>query len=682
MQGRQNRHDRIARSPVARALDPAVASPRPAPQPGPAPCPSPPPRGRHLVEAQRLAHVGSFEYDHAADRLVWSAEMFRIFGLTAGEFRGRASDFFTRVHPEDRERVERRVREVLARRVPFDAEYRIVRPDGSVRYVHARFETTYEAGGRPRRSMGIVQDITDRTRVEQALQDSHRFAYEVINSAQEGIAVFDRHKRCRLWNAWMTAVTGQELSDVLGRQAWDVLPLFGDAGGEALLDRALGGEVVDIPDTPYSYGGGRSGWLTGRVAPLRDARGQIVGATATIQDVSQRKQAEEVLRQTQTQLLQAQKMEAVGRLAGGIAHDFNNLLTAILGYGQFLLESHPPGDPLHSDIAEVMRAGERAAALTRQLLAFSRRQVLEPRVLDLNDTVATVARLLERVIGEDIDLAVLPAPDLWRVCADPGQIERVLLNLAVNARDAMPEGGHLTIETANVVFSDAALCHRPGMRPGAYVRLAVTDTGVGMPPEVQAHIFEPFFTTKDVGRGTGLGLATVYGIVKQSNGFIYCHSTPGRGTTFEIFLPRTEGEPQRPEPPRPVEPNGDGETILLVEDDAAVRGLARALLEAKGYRVLAAADGEQAVELAERHQGPVHLLLTDVVMPGLSGREVAARVSAVRPDARVLYMSGYPDDVIDQRGILEPGLRLLQKPFTATALLVAVREALAGDSRA
>jgi two-component system cell cycle sensor histidine kinase/response regulator CckA len=633
---------------------------------------------RHLVEAQRLAHVGSFEYDHTEDRLQWSAEMFRIFGIAPDAFRGRAADFFDRIHPEDRERVERRVRNVLARGLPFDAEYRIVRPDGSVRHVHARFETSTDPDGRPRRSIGIVQDITDRALVERALQDSHQFAYEVLNSAQEGIVVIDRQKRCRLWNAYMEAMTGLPLAEVLGRQVWDVLPLFREAPGEALLDRALAGETVEIPDTEYDHAAhGRLQWVTGRVAPLRDARGRVVGVTATLQDVSQRKTAEVALQQTQEQLLQAQKMEAVGRLAGGIAHDFNNLLTAILGYGQFLLESHPPGDPLHTDVTEIMRAGERAAALTRQLLAFGRRQVLEPRVIDLNEVVANVAKLLERVIGEDIELAILTGAGLWRVFADPTQIERILMNLAVNARDAMPDGGRLTIETANVLYRPEMVRHRPGMKPGSYVRLVVSDTGVGMPAEVRAHIFEPFFTTKATGRGTGLGLATVYGIVKQSNGFIWCDSAPGRGTTFEILLPKVEGEPEPVAPPGSLaQPNGHGETILLVEDDPAVRDLARAVLEAKGYLVLAAADGAEALALAARHAGPVDVLLTDVVMPGLSGREVAERLSAARPALRVVYMSGYPDDIIGQRGVIEPHVRFLQKPFTASTLLARVREAL------
>lgn len=678
MRERHRRHsgERGDPAPAERRLDaPAVRR-----GPGRAAGPAVGSNDSHLAEAQRLACLGSFEYDHVEDRLCWSPEMFRIFGLAPKEFAGRASDFFDRVHPEDRERVTRRVRDVLARRAPFDAEYRIVRRDGSVRHVHARFETRYDARGRARRSVGVVQDITDRALVERALQNAHQFAYEVISSAQEGIVVVDRQKRCRLWNTYMEAMTGRSLSEVMGQQAWDVLPLFRDGAGDALLDRALAGETVEIPDTAYpDETGGRSRWLTGRVAPLRDALGRIVGVTATIQDVTQRKAAEEVLRQTQDQLLQAQKMEAVGRLAGGIAHDFNNLLTAILGYGQFLLDNHPPGDPLHDDIAEVMRAGERAAALTRQLLAFSRRQVLEPRILDLNETMATVAKLLERVIGEDIELAVIPAPGLWRVSADPGQIERIILNLAVNARDAMPEGGTLTIETANVVFSPEAVRHRAPMRPGAYVRLAVSDTGVGMPPEVREHIFEPFFTTKSVGRGTGLGLATVYGIVKQSNGFIWCESTPGRGTTFEILLPRVEGEPEgEAERQVGVQTNGHGETILLVEDDPAVRDLARALLEARGYSVLAAPDGHQALHMADSHGGPLHLLLTDVVMPGLSGRDVAERLTASRPEVRVLYMSGYPDEVLGTRRVLGPDVHLLHKPFTAAVLLERVREAIAG----
>ncbi|HEU5261858.1 MAG TPA: PAS domain S-box protein [Gemmatimonadales bacterium] len=384
-------------------------------------------------------------------------------------------------------------------------------------------------------------------------------------------------------------------------------------------------------------------------------------------------------RQLEDQLRQSQKMEAVGQLAGGIAHDFNNLLTAILGSTQLLLHVTPPGDPRREDAEEIQNAGIRAAELTRQLLAFSRRQVLAPKVLDVNAVVSSMDRMLRRLIGEDIELVTQLATDLDSVSADPGQLEQVLLNLAVNARDAMPRGGRLTIETANVALTAEYAERHHRMPPGAYVLLAVSDTGVGMDEATQAHLFEPFFTTKEVGKGTGLGLATVYGIVKQSGGYIWVYSEPERGTTLKVYLPRVTGAA---EPLRAALPRGDlqhgSETVLLVEDAAPVRALARKGLEAYGYRVLDAPDGPTALDLAARHAGGIDVLVTDVVMPGMSGRELAERLAPHRPEMKVLYTSGYTDDAMVRQGVLRSGVAFLQKPFVPETLARKVREVLDG----
>jgi CheY-like chemotaxis protein len=375
-------------------------------------------------------------------------------------------------------------------------------------------------------------------------------------------------------------------------------------------------------------------------------------------------------------------MEAVGRLAGGIAHDFNNLLTVITSYSDILLEDLASQDPRRGDVEEIGKAAASAARLTRQLLAFSRQQVLEPRVLDLNASLASADKLLRRLLGEDIELVTAPAPSLGTVKADPGQLEQVIVNLAVNARDAMPEGGKLTLETANADMDDAYVREHPAAKPGSYVVLAVSDTGVGMDEETQRRIFEPFFTTKEAGKGTGLGLATVYGIVKQSGGFIWVYSEPGHGTTFKIYLPRVE-EPVDAET-RPVPPLGSlrgTETVLLVEDAAAVRAVIHQTLDRLGYRVLEAPNGEAALHLATKHRGPIHLLLTDVVMPELGGRQLAERLSALRPELRVLYASGYTDDAVVRHGVLKPGIAYLQKPFTPEVLALKVREVLDAPPR-
>ncbi|HWW15112.1 MAG TPA: ATP-binding protein [Candidatus Dormibacteraeota bacterium] len=390
------------------------------------------------------------------------------------------------------------------------------------------------------------------------------------------------------------------------------------------------------------------------------------------EDVTERRALEQQLRQSQ-------KMEAVGRLAGGIAHDFNNLLMVISGYSEFLLDRLGPEPALRAPAQEIANAAGRATSLTRQLLAFSRKQMLAPKILDLNGVVTENLKMLTRVIGEDIDLVMVPAAGLGTVRADAGQIEQVIMNLAVNARDAMPAGGKLTIETSNVTLDEEQARFHPPLTPGNYVLLAISDTGAGMDSETQSRIFEPFFTTKGV-KGTGLGLSTVYGIVKQSGGYIWVYSEQGKGTTFKIYLPRVADAVERPVkipvPSESVAIEPGTETILLVEDEANLRYLARQFLEKQGYRVIDAADGAVAMQIAVAHEGVIHLLLTDVIMPGMNGRELAQHILEIRPNVKVLYMSGYTENVIGRNGTLDAGVRLLQKPFTLRDLKSKVREVL------
>ncbi|MGH9669922.1 MAG: ATP-binding protein, partial [Terriglobales bacterium] len=379
---------------------------------------------------------------------------------------------------------------------------------------------------------------------------------------------------------------------------------------------------------------------------------------------------------------QAQKIEAVGRLAGGVAHDFNNLLMVIKGYTEMLLKDLPHGQPQHAYAQEVMRAADQAVAVTQQLLAFSRKQVLAPKVLDLNSIILGMGKMLPRLIPEDIELSILPAAELGLVKADPTQIQQVIMNLVLNARDSMPRGGKLSIETSNVELGkDYAFWH-VSVVPGPYVMLAVTDTGQGMDAETQARIFEPFFTTKEKGKGPGLGLATVYGIVKQSGGYIWVYSEAGAGTTFKVYFPRVEGTAEKVRVSEAADALATGsETILLVEDDEGVRELAREFLEKRGYHVLVATSGRQAVQLVEQHPGPIHLMITDVVMPGMSGRELVDRVTAHRKNMRVLYVSGYTEDAVLQHGVENAGTMFLPKPFALGALARKVREVLAGGQQ-
>ncbi len=404
------------------------------------------------------------------------------------------------------------------------------------------------------------------------------------------------------------------------------------------------------------------------VRAQRDGAGQVEFYETFVRDITNQRQLE-------AQLAQAQKMEAIGRLAGGVAHDFNNLLTVILSYSELLLEDLPAGSSDREDVAQIRKAAQGAGELTRQLLAFSRQQVLQPKVVDLNAAVSGIERLLARVLREDIKLRCTLAQDAGTIRVDPGQLEQVIMNLAVNARDAMPQGGLLTIETANVDLDEAYLRAHPVAKPGPYVMLAVTDTGTGMDAATQARIFEPFFTTKDAGKGTGLGLATVQGIVQQSDGFIWLYSEPDHGTVFKIYLPRVDEPASRADDAPEVDTRGT-ETVLVVEDVAAVRAVTREMLQRYGYHVLDAADGAAALQLAADHHAPIHLLLTDVVMPDLNGRDLAQRLSAARPDMKVLFMSGYTDDAVVRHGILQEGIAYLQKPFTPRSLSGKVRKVL------
>jgi signal transduction histidine kinase/CheY-like chemotaxis protein len=423
---------------------------------------------------------------------------------------------------------------------------------------------------------------------------------------------------------------------------------------------------------------GRVLWLRDIIHVLRDSGGrprQLRGLTV---DLTERKRAEVALRESENQLRQAQKMEAVGQLAGGIAHDFNNLLMVIQGDSDLIRRKIPEDHPLRRNVDGIREASQQAAALTRQLLAFSRKQVLAPKVLDLNGIVGGMQAMLQRLLGETIHLVFVPRPDLGYVKADPGQLEQVIMNLVVNARDAMPDGGRLTMETGHLELDTATALGHGEATAGHYVALAVTDTGTGMDAATRARLFEPFFTTKEPGRGTGLGLSTVYGIVRQSGGHIWVHSEPGQGTTLKICLPVVAEEPEREAPP--LEAVGGGrrgaETVLLVEDAPRVREVVREILEMNGYRVLEAKHGQDAIELTERHKGSIQLMVTDVVMPQMSGRELAQHLARTRPDMRVLFMSGYTDNAIVRHGVLEPGTAFLSKPFTPDALAAKVREVL------
>jgi len=517
----------------------------------------------------------------------------------------------------------------------------------------------------------LLRVYAQRMRAEEALRESQDTLRAVIDAIPVMINAKDRDCRYVLMNTFQAKIYGIAPEAAIGRTAAELLgPAYG-AYTEA-LDRQVLASGEALPYFEESYPDARGvvhTWLTTKV-PLGDVAGPVRGVATIALDLSDRKLLEEQLRQ-------AQKMEAVGRLAGGVAHDFNNLLTVIGGRGELLRARLAADSPLGRHVDLILETAERAAALTRQLLAFSRKQVLQPKVLDLRLVVAGMEPILRQLIGEAIELITVAGEDLGVVRADPGQVEQVILNLSVNARDAMPHGGRLVLETANVVLDEVFVRQRPGARAGRYVGLAVSDTGTGISPEVEAHLFEPFYTTKGVGQGTGLGLATVYGIVKQSGGYIAVSSEPGRGARFDIYLPRVEGATPTDGGSRdPGPPERGHETILLVEDQDEVRDLARDILQSAGYTVLEAGQGADALRAWEEHGGRVHLLLTDVIMPQMGGRELAGRLTAARPGLRVLYMSGYTDEALGEPCVLDARHAFLHKPFTSTTLLTKVRDVL------
>ena len=505
-------------------------------------------------------------------------------------------------------------------------------------------------------------------RAERALRDANEHLAAVIQSSPLAIYTLDPTSTVRTWNRAAEALYGWQAEEVIGRPLPTVAQDMEDH--LRMRDRALRGEAVRGVEVTRRRKDGASINISLSVAPLHDAAGRVTGILSIAADLTE-------MRQLEVQYRQAQKMEAVGRLAGGIAHDFNNLLTAIIGTTSLVLEDMGLESRARLDIQEIEKAAKRAAGLTRQLLIFSRQQVLEPRALDLNALVANLEKMLHRLIGADIELRTKQAAALGAVRADPGQLEQAIVNLVVNARDAMPQGGRLTIETADVELDRSYVAGHVPTQPGPYVLLAISDTGVGMDGATKARLFEPFFTTKEPGRGTGLGLATVYGIVKQSGGYIWAYSELGHGTTFKIYLPRVAETPVPPESTTgtPIPVRGS-ETVLVVEDQEEVRQLTKRVLEARGYAVLAARNGAEALEIVARHPTRIHLMITDVVMPGMNGRELAELACARRSDLKVLYVSGYTGEAVLQHRLLEPGVAFLQKPFTPDALARKTREVL------
>jgi two-component system cell cycle sensor histidine kinase/response regulator CckA len=510
---------------------------------------------------------------------------------------------------------------------------------------------------------------------EEALLSANAYNRGLIEASLDPFIVIGPDGKITDVNAATEAITGYSQKELIG-DFFSELFTKPDKAREGYHQMFREGSVRDL-ELKIQHRDGHIRPVLLNASVFRNEAAKIIGVFAAARDITERKEAEEKMVALQEQLRQSQKMEAIGRLAGGIAHDFNNLLTVIKGYSQLSLVEFKEDDPLRENIEEVKRAADRAANLTRQLLAFGRRQIMEMRVLDLNTLLQNLDKMLRRIIDEDIELVTFLADDLGRVKADPGQIEQVIMNLAVNAKDAMPNGGKLIIETANLELDQEYARAHIAVKPGRYVMFSVSDTGVGMTPEVKERVFEPFFTTKEKGIGTGLGLSTVYGIVKQSGGNIWVYSEPGQGTTFKIYLPRVD-EPLEELKERVIKeelPRGS-ETILVVEDAEEVRKLAARILKRQGYTVLEGSQGDEAYNVCKQHKGPIHLLVTDVVMPIMNGHALAKRLETLHPNIKVLYMSGYTENAIVHHGVLVNGMNYIQKPFTVDELARKVRQVL------
>ncbi len=527
----------------------------------------------------------------------------------------------------------------------------------------------FDQNGAPRGCITSFLDITGRRRAEDRLREANQTLRALIEALPLAIVAMDFEGKVKSWNRAAQRMFGWTEQELLGRP-FPAVPESDEEFFRANLKKATMGETLSGIERQRRRKDGTLIDVALWNAVERDAAGSPVGVISVIADITQRKHLEEQLRQSQ-------KMEAVGRLAGGVAHDFNNLLTVVTGFSQLVLDGMREGDPLRAPLEEILKAGNRAAGLTNQLLAFSRRQMIRPTVLDLNRVIADMEHMLRRLISEDIELVLLLGSGLRNVMADAGQIQQVVMNLAINARDAMPRGGVLTIQTSNVELRADDLEVHPELRPGRYVLLSFTDTGEGMDETTRSRLFEPFFTTKGLGRGTGLGLSTVYGIVKQNGGDIAVRSEPGRGASFQIYLPGVTADAGSAQTggAQPAQAPAS-ETVLLVEDEPGVRNMVRQVLGAQGYRVFEACDGREALRVYGELDRPVDILLTDVVMPHMNGQELARQLIALQPDLKVVYISGYAEPVLARYGVGEEGVTFLQKPFTPAELRRRVREAL------
>ena len=629
-----------------------------------------------LSESQRLGHVGSWFWNMIGP-MIWSEELCHLYGVPT-TFVPTVESLERLIHPDDRPAMRAWIKACAEGNRPGELEYRAIKPDGTTCFFRSCGEVVLGDGDKPIHMAGTVHEITEQKLAEETLRASEEQFRRTFQYSGSGIVFISLNYHFLRVNNGFCKMLGCTESDLLGKAIRDVIHPEDRLVGDELERRVLSGEMETFQiKKRFLHKDGTVIWGLVSYTLIRDSQNKPLHFVSHIQDLTESHRAEEEKKALEGQFIQAQKMESVGRLAGGVAHDFNNMLSIIIGNADLAMSQVDPASPLYKDLEAITNAGRRSADLTRQLLAFARKQIAIPKVLDLNDTVAGMLNMLRRIIGEDINLKWNPGIGLWKVKMDPSQIDQILANLAINSRDAIPGVGKILIETANVVLDEAFCGRHAGSAPGKHALLTVSDNGVGMSAEVMKHIFEPFYTTKELGKGTGLGLATVYGIVKQNNGCIDFESMPNKGTTFKIYLPGIDTKTDKAQKPKTAgNARGGKETILLVEDSEPILTMLKRVLEHLGYRVLPALTPEHAIDLVEKQGGDIQLLISDVVMPGMNGREMVEKILAMQPDMKCLHMSGYTADVIGVRGVLDEGISFIHKPFNADEIALTVRNLL------
>ncbi len=612
-----------------------------------------------------------YEYIVSTGEITWGKSIINVLGYPEGEMNGGIAQWENLLHPDDKEKTVIALTEAENNCAFWDERYRMLHSSGNYVWIRDRGFFIPDESGRAYSQLGLMEDITAIKESEEALQESEERNRAILNAIPDMIFVFNR-------DGVFTDFRSSDLTRLnlpperfMGRNIFDVLP---DELARLTYENILAALDTGVAQI-YKYrtgSGDKPRHFESRM--VAKGHGEVL---AIVRDITDRIRSEEERGRLQAQLIQAQKMESVGRLAGGIAHDFNNMLGAITGYSELALRKMDGADPLRRYLDEILKTAVRSSDLTRQLLAFARQQVIEPKVISLNDTVEGILPMLRRLIGENIRLVWKPCADLWKVNVDPVQMDQILANLSINAKDAISEAGTITIETMNVEIDEAYSSETDSIQPGSYAVLIVSDTGSGMDRVTLERIFEPFFTTKELGHGTGLGLATVFGIVKQNSGFINVYSEPGNGSVFRIYIPGLRDMEGTAEKISAIEvPFGRGETVLLAEDDPALMDITKALLEELNYSVIAAATPEQAIGFAEGYEGDISLLVTDIIMPQMNGRDLSERIKAIRPGIKLLFMSGYTADVIARQGIIREGISFIQKPFSLRDIALKIKEVL------